>query len=76
MLAEMELRAWLENLAHTNPMRRRIIIDLLRHKGEDHMTDEDTADCKKALALLEADAVSERPGPKRIEIPAEAELEH
>lgn len=76
MLSELELRAWMENLAPSNTERRRIIIDLIRHKGEDHMSGDDATDCQKALALLEAESVPERAGPKRIEIPAESLLEH
>lgn len=77
MLSDAELREWLENLAVTNVERRKIIIDLLRHKGEDHMTADDIADCRKAIGWLDELDIPERPGPKTV-APAlvEAETEH
>lgn len=76
MLSDHELRDWLENLAQTNLMRRRIIIELLRHKAEDCMSSDDAADCQKALKLLDADLVHARPGPRHIAPPSFAENEH
>lgn len=76
MLSDHELRDWLENLAQTNPARRRIIVDLLRNKAGDCMSSDDVADCQKAIKLLDADLVHPRPMPKHIEPPAFAENEH
>jgi hypothetical protein len=77
MLSDADLRDWLENLANTNAARRTIIIDLLRHKGEDHMSGDDVADCRKALEWLNAEPIPERPGPIRLSADsAIAEVEH
>jgi hypothetical protein len=76
-LTDPELRDWLENLANTNAERRRIIVDLLRHKGEDHMSSEDITDCLKAIEWLDAEDIPERPGPIRLSADtALTEVEH
>lgn len=76
-LSDPELREWLENLAPTNEERKAIIIDLLRHKGEDHMSGDDAADCGKALKWLASEDIPERPGPKSIApVLVEVEMEH
>lgn len=76
-LPDTDFRDWLENLANTNEGRRVIIVDLLRHKGEDHMTGDDVADCRKALEWLDEGKVPNRPGPKTV-LPSlvEVEVEH
>ena len=77
MLTDADLKDWLGNLAHTNERRRAIIVDLLRHKGEDHMTSDDVADCRKALSWLDEGRVDDRPGPRTV-LPelVEVEVEH
>lgn len=37
--------------------RKTIILDLLRHAGEDHMSSEDRTICQKALDMIEAGSV-------------------
>lgn len=77
MLSDPDLKDWLGNLAHTNDERRRIIVDLLRHKGEDHMIADDVADCRKALLWLDEGKVEDRPGPRSVpEALVEVEVEH
>jgi hypothetical protein len=77
MLADAELRDWLENLSQTNERRKKIIDDLLRHAVRDGMSADDHADCMKALALLKEGNIPERPGPKAV-APSlvEVEVEH
>jgi len=77
-LTDSDLRDWLENLANTNAVRRTIIIDLLRHKGEDHMSAADVCDCRKALEWLNAEHIPERPGPMHLTADTKAltEVEH
>jgi hypothetical protein len=77
MLADAELRDWLENLSQTNERRKIIIDDLLRHANRDNMIEDDRLDCMKALEWLKQGVVSERPGPRLVP-PAlvETEVEH
>lgn len=65
-LTESELRDWLENIANTNRMRKEIIYDLVRHANEDHMSEDDRTDCKRALSMLSLGKIPDRPGPIRV----------
>lgn len=52
-MTEMEIKAWLCGLGTTRREQTAVIRDLLRHAGEDHMSAEDRAICRRCLDTLE-----------------------
>lgn len=69
-LSKCEIEQWVEGLGRTDHQRVRTLLDLIKHRVQDKMSDADYAICKEQLRVLE-----ERIAKRKIAMRKQSEME-